>query len=126
MNVEASKKWKMIRPVVHSEKVVTFLHHAKQFFDLLVLRAELILLPEHELHHVAQHGPPQNSANLHVSIGAFLKGGCHLVGDVGAVRSGGIDLLRGEEVGGGDPAEGSPVGAMGGEPDGSVEQEAVG
>jgi len=56
---------------------------------------------------------------------AVREGTGHLGGDFGALELGGLDLLRAEEVRGGDTAEGTPVDAIWGETDGAVEHEAV-
>jgi len=135
LQVEAREPGEVVGPVELAQQVVAFVHEAPQLPRLgaLLGRVQLQVVPpaEHRPHHVVQGPAAQDAADLEAGRGRrrrrqlLLHGGDHLARDDGALRGGGGDLPRGEEVRGRHAAERAPVGAVGREADGAVEQEPV-
>lgn len=75
-------------------------------------------------HHVVKRSPFEKISDPNRPIAA--KSSRHLSSNLEALELGGGDLLRAEEVVGGNPAKGPPVDAIGSEAYGAVEHEAVG
>ncbi|CAL5013955.1 unnamed protein product [Urochloa decumbens] len=126
LQVESGEPGEMVGPVELAEEVVSFVHKALELRRLLAAGQQLVPPPEHRPHHVVQRRALQEPPRRRRRAAALRRqGGHHLARDGGALGGGGDDLARGEEVVGGDAAEGAPVGAVRGEADGAVEEEPV-
>lgn len=125
LKVQTGEPWKVVRPVELPQQVIAFVHEPPQDLCLFVRRAQLIFTSENRAHHVVQQSSPENVADAEAVLGTCRDHGNHLVGDFEPLMLGGGDLLGGEEVGGADASEGTPVISVWSEPNSPVEHEPV-
>ena len=130
LQVEAGEPREVVGPVELAEEVVAFVHQGLELRGLLAVRRQQVVpAAEHRPHDVVQRRALQEPARHDDGGGGRGRGHGHgvhhLARDDGALRGGGRDLARREEVRGRDAAERAPVGAVRGEADGAVEEEPV-